>query len=40
MPADETNFEVLLRSEQTADGLAQVRVSVPGGLDPHIGART
>jgi mannose-6-phosphate isomerase-like protein (cupin superfamily) len=31
MSADETNFEVLLRSEQTADGLAQVRVTVPGG---------
>jgi hypothetical protein len=40
MPADETNFEVLLRGEQTADGLAQVRVTVPGRLGAQIGART
>jgi hypothetical protein len=45
MSADETNFEVLLCSEQTADGLAQVRVTagpIPETLvvGPQIGARS
>jgi mannose-6-phosphate isomerase-like protein (cupin superfamily) len=31
MPSDDTSFEVLLRSEQTADVLSQIRVTVPGG---------
>ena len=31
MPADDTSFEVLLRSEQTAEVLSQIRVTVPAG---------
>jgi hypothetical protein len=40
MPADETSFEVLLRSEQTDDELAQVRVTVPGGWAGRPGSRS
>jgi mannose-6-phosphate isomerase-like protein (cupin superfamily) len=31
MSADDTSFEVLLRSEQSGEVLSQVRITVPGG---------